>query len=67
MRDARRLLRHRAGIFGVGGRPTGTTAWSPPASLPPVTAVPTVLNAREPVGGNANARQMVLARSAITS
>jgi hypothetical protein len=32
-----------------------------------VTAVPTVLDAREPVGRYANARQTVLARSAIAS
>ena len=58
--------RHHAGTFGVGGRPTGATDWSPPASLPPtVTAVPTALEAREQVGGHAAARQSVLARSAI--
>jgi hypothetical protein len=32
-----------------------------------MAAVPTVLNARETVGGHANARQTVLARSAIAS
>jgi hypothetical protein len=26
--------RHHAGIFGVGGGPTGATDWPPPASLP---------------------------------
>jgi hypothetical protein len=32
-----------------------------------MTAVPTILDAREPVGGHPNARQTVLARSAIAS
>ena len=57
--------RHHAGIFGVGGCPTGATAWPPPASLPTVTAVPTALESHEHVSGHAAARQSVLTRSVI--
>jgi len=57
--------RHHAGIFGVGGCPTGATAWPPPASLPTGTAVPTALESHEHVSGHAAARQSVLTRSVI--
>jgi hypothetical protein len=35
--------RHRAGTFGVSDCPTGATDGPPPASLPPLTALPTAL------------------------
>ena len=49
------------------GRPSHPRdGWVPAGIAPPtMTAVPTVLNAREPLGGHANARRTVLARSAI--
>ena len=51
-----------------GRRSHRRDGWAPAGIAPPaVPAVPTALEAREPVRGHANARQTVLARAVIAS